>query len=264
MKEIIIRARDKEIKIPDGQQAVIIDRPLFKSASALKAAGNIRIIIGNNCQVKYIFLAGSANQNISDNRELIVGDNSQVISYRAYFNAGANESKFTNHLGAGADFESRVLFYLSGADSLIANDDYIFSQPGTRGRFSAIGILDQEAVSKYYSDIVIEPLAQQTDSRIDMKLYLMSRSAKGVMLPGLKISANEVKAGHGASTFQLSPEDIFYLQSRGLTEKQAKELVINSLTARFTDGLPAKFKKEIAAEIKSKNRAKSKFSSKSV
>lgn len=256
MKEIIVRARDKEIKIPDKTEAIIIDRPAFKRAAANKAANKVKIIVGRNCQVRYIFLAGSDTHDIFEERELIVGDHSQVVSYRAYFNAGINESKFINRLGAAADFDSRVLFYSSGSDSLVVNDDYIFTQPGTRGRFAVIGLLDREAVAKYYSDIVIEPLAQQTDSRIDMKLYLMSRGAKGVMLPGLKIDANEVKAGHGASTFQLSPEDIFYLRSRGLTEKQAKELVINSLTARFTDGLAANFKKEIAAEIKKKNKIK--------
>ncbi|MFA6416776.1 MAG: SufD family Fe-S cluster assembly protein [Patescibacteria group bacterium] len=256
MKEIIITNRQKKIIIPDGTEAFIIDKSPVKSSTAKKAEKNIQIIIGRNCQIKYIFLASINALPASQNRELIIGDKSQVVSYRAYFNSSDNDSKFVNRLGKGADFESRVLFYFSGKEAFVASDDYIFTKPGTRGRFSVIGLLNAEAIAKYYSNIIIDPLAQQTDSRIDMKLYLMSRTAKGVMLPGLKIDANEVKAGHGASTFQLSPEDIFYLQSRGLTEKQARELIINSLTARFTEGLPAKFKKEIAAEIKKKNRTK--------
>ena len=256
MKEIIVTSRDKKIIIPDGTEALIIDGPLLKNKTTSKSVKNIQIIIGRNCQVKYIFLAISDISQVPQDRELIIGDKSQVISYRAYFNSGDNNSKFVNNLGKGADFESRVLFYFSGSDSFAVNDDYIFNKPGAHGRFSVIGLLDKSANAKYYSDIVIKPLAQQTDSRIDMKLYLMSQSAKGVMLPGLKISADEVKAGHGASTFQLSPEDIFYLQSRGLNEKQARELVINSLTARFTDGLPDNFKKEIATQIKKKNRVK--------
>jgi Fe-S cluster assembly scaffold protein SufB len=250
MKEIIIKTTDKKIIIPDGQEVIVIDKPIAGAKESIK------IIIGRDCRVQYIFLAASGGQNVLSQRELIVGDRSQVVSYRAYFSAGANDSKFVNSLGMGADFDSRVLFYSSKSESLMANDDYIFTKPGSRGRFSVIGLLNGEAVTKYYSNIIIKPLAQQTDSRIDMKLYLMSRTAKGLMLPGLKIDANEVKAGHGASTFQLSPEDIFYLQSRGLSEKQARELVINSLTVRFTEGLPAKFQKEITAEIKKKNRSK--------
>lgn len=255
MKEIIIKNSDRKIMVPDGAAAIIVDGPLLKSKPDNKSVNKIQIVIGRNCQVKYIFLASADSQG-TQNRELIIGDKSQVVSYRAYFSAGDNDSKFINSLGKEADFESRVLFYFSGSDAFTANDDYIFTKPGTRGRFSAIGLLDKNAIAKYYSNIIINPLAQQTDSRIDMKLYLMSRAAKGVMLPGLTIDANEVKAGHGASTFQLSPEDIFYLQSRGLTEKQARELVINSLSARFSDGLPDKFKKEIALEIRKKNRVK--------
>jgi Fe-S cluster assembly scaffold protein SufB len=262
MKEIIITSQNKKIIIPDGAEVIIIDRPFLKNSATNKPIESIKIIIGRDCQVQYIFLAASGDQGVLTPRELIVGDRSKVISYRAYFQAGASESKFTNSLGTGADFDSRVLFYFSGSESFVASDDYVFTKPGTRGRFSVIGLLNEEAIAKYYSNIIINPLAQQTDSRIDMKLYLMSRTAKGQMLPGLKIDANEVKAGHGASTFQLSPEDIFYLCSRGLTEKQARELVINSLTARFTEGLPVKLKKEILGEIKKKNQIKTKLATK--
>lgn len=83
-----------------------------------------------------------------------------------------------------------------------------------------------------------------------MKLYLLGKETRGALLPSLKIAVNEVKAGHGASTFKLSEEDLFYLSSRGLSEQQVKQLIINSLLDNFfREIVDLKFKENIIKEI---------------
>jgi len=69
---------------------------------------------------------------------------------------------------------------------------------------------------------------------------------KTAIVEGLaeKIAANDVKAGHSASTFYLSPADLFYLQTRGLSQVQIKALVINSVVSQFMADI---------ADIKTKN-----------
>ena len=234
MKKIIIKNKDTEIIIPDGEEVILID----KIASTKKAAKKLLLSIGKNCLVQYVsILASNIELAAEGQRELIIGVNSRVNYYGAYFGAGLSRLNFTAHIGPEAEFNSRVFFYQAGAEVLEATDNYIFSAPNSRGRFSVTGLLSGTASTKYYSDIIIKPVAQGTDSRIDMKLYLLDAGTKGVILPSLKIAANEVKAGHGASTFQLSPEDLFYLASRGLSQAQAKALVIKSLANQFIDGL---------------------------
>lgn len=246
MDKIIIKTSDREIIIPDRKEVLLIDNPDFPEGGQRPVDRDLRIVIGQYCRVQYVSIrSGQTDPDREEKREMILGDHSRLDSYRAYFGSGGSRINFINRLGQGSELDSRVFFYQKSEAALEAQDNYIFTAPDSRGRFSVTGLLSGTASAKYYSDIVIDPIAQGTDSRIDMKLYLLDPGAKGVILPGLKIAANEVKAGHGASTFQLSPEDLFYLRCRGLSEAQAKSLVINSLAARFTDGLLDKSLKEI-------------------
>jgi len=253
MKKIIIKSSAAKIVIPAGQKVLLLDN-IGQPAPATPANRNLQIIIGRGCEIQYVFIERATRPSVSiEQRELFLGANSRLKSYRVYLGQGTSQLKFISHLDQGAELDSRVFFYQSGTEILTAEDNYIFEAPDSRGRFNVTGLLSGAASAQYYSDIIITPVAQKTDSRIDMKLYLLDPRARGVILPGLKIAANEVKAGHGASTFQLSPDDLFYLQARGLSKEQAKNLVINSLAQRFVDGLvDQELKKDILTQIANK------------
>ena len=237
MKKIIIKTSDKKIMIPDGSDVLLVDS-LNRKRSVAATSRNLSIIIGRSCRVQYLAVFdGASSAGSEEQREIWLGDASRLEAARAYFCSGTGRIRFISHLGKSAEMNSRVLFYQSDTETLQVEDNYIFEAPDSQGRFSVTGLLSGQAKAEYFSDIIIKPAAQGTDSRIDMKLYLLNKGAQGVMLPGLKIDANQVKAGHGASTFQLSSDDLFYLATRGLSASQAKALVIDSLAARFADEL---------------------------
>ena len=53
----------------------------------------------------------------------------------------------------------------------------------------------------------------------------MSRDGLVNTKPQLEIFADDVLCSHGATIGQLDPEEVFYLQSRGMTEQKAKEVL---------------------------------------
>ncbi len=236
--KIINRHPTPEIIIPDGSEYTLIDNFYVDSAVTEEANHDLKIIIGHNCQIKYISIwtADYVPTGLIK-RELIVGDDSYVDSYRAYFGKDDSQGEITYRLGTGVNLVSEAIFFQTTREYLGIKEKHIFTAPRSQGRFSVTGLLGGEAKAKFHSDIIIEPSAQQTDSRIDMKLYLLNKGVKGEVLPGLQIAANDVKAGHGASTFSLSPDDMFYLRSRGLNPDQIKQLVITSATSRFVASL---------------------------
>lgn len=232
MKKIIIKDSDQIINIPNKQKVLILDYTI--NESSLKKSNNVRINLGQDCQVQYVRLAIGT---FSEKREIEIGSGAHLESFRAYFGSDESEINFTNNIRRHAQLDSRVFFYQSLKTKLEAKDNYIFNDEASRGKFSVVGLIETRAFAQYFSDIIINPAAQQTDSRIDMKMYLLGKEAYGSILPGLKISANDVKAGHGASTFQLSPLDLFYLNARGLSTAAAKKLIIDSVAKKFITGL---------------------------
>jgi Fe-S cluster assembly protein SufD len=233
MDKKIISIRDQDIVIPAGQEVFLLDH-IQGCSSRLP----LRITIGPKARVQYVCIFDAQGDcDFKQERTVDIGAGAIVDGYQAYFGAGNSEFKIGHSLGEKSIFNNHVLFYQTQEQNFKVQDDYVFTGQGAVGKFQIEGLADDNAAVQYYSELVIKPQAQLTDSRIDMRLHLLSPQAAGNLLPSLKIDANEVKAGHGASTFHLSPEDLFYLRSRGLDEAQVKSLIINSLAGHFTAGI---------------------------
>ena len=61
---------------------------------------------------------------------------------------------------------------------------------------------------------------------------ILNEGARADSLPGLEIDADDLKCSHGSTVGSLDPDQLFYLRSRGLSEVEAKRLVV---TAFFED-----------------------------
>jgi Fe-S cluster assembly protein SufD len=92
--------------------------------------------------------------------------------------------------------------------------------------------------------IKVEPDAQRTDAYQTNRNLILSPEAEADSLPGLEIEANDVKCSHGATTGQVSPEELFYLQARGIPLKLAQEL----LTQGFLEEILTKISHDEASE----------------
>ena len=76
--------------------------------------------------------------------------------------------------------------------------------------------------------IHIAPNAQKVSSQMINKNLMLSPQAEVNTKPDLEIFADDVKAAHGATLSRISKEEVFYLQSRGIAEQIAQELLMTS------------------------------------
>ena len=84
-------------------------------------------------------------------------------------------------------------------------------------------IVDGQARAVFNGQIRVAPRAQGTDARQQSRNLLLSESARMDTKPQLEIYADDVKCSHGATVGQLDPEELFYLQSRGLNADDCPE-----------------------------------------
>ncbi|MFP5380252.1 MAG: SufD family Fe-S cluster assembly protein [Vicinamibacteria bacterium] len=71
-----------------------------------------------------------------------------------------------------------------------------------------------------------EVLRMQIDAFQESRNLLLTKKAHADSIPGLEILANDVRCTHAAAIAQIDPDQVFYLRSRGLSEDDAKRLVI--------------------------------------
>ena len=85
--------------------------------------------------------------------------------------------------------------------------------------------------------ILVRPGAQRTDSSQSSRNLLLSRRAHVDTKPQLEIFADDVKCTHGAAVGQLDEEAMFYLQARGLTFLEARDLLLHAFAGEVIEGV---------------------------
>ncbi len=88
-------------------------------------------------------------------------------------------------------------------------------------------VIDDSSKSVYQGKIYVDSKAQKTDGYQLSKALLLNEQTEFNAKPELEIYADDVKCSHGSSSGSLDEDSIFYLMSRGLDQKTAKELLIN-------------------------------------
>ncbi len=99
-------------------------------------------------------------------------------------------------------------------------------------------IVDNAAHAVFNGKIIVRPHAQRTNSSQSSRNLLLSKTAQVDTKPQLEIFADDVKCAHGATVGQLDQEEIFYLESRGLSEIAARNLLTYAFGAEIIGRIP--------------------------
>ncbi len=79
--------------------------------------------------------------------------------------------------------------------------------------------------------------AQKTDGYQMNRALLLSPDAEIDTKPELEIFADDVKCSHGAAVGELDSEQLFYLRSRGISDAEARSMLIRAFLAESLDAI---------------------------
>jgi Fe-S cluster assembly protein SufD len=101
-------------------------------------------------------------------------------------------------------------------------------------------IVDDDAVGVFQGKIIVEKAAQKTDGAMKSQAILLSPNAQMNEKPELEIFADDVVCGHGATVASLDPEQVFYLQSRAIPNREAKAMLLEAFGAEAIERIEDK------------------------
>jgi Fe-S cluster assembly protein SufD len=128
--------------------------------------------------------------------------------------------------------------YLVDGDRLVDNHTTIdHAVPHCTSHELYKGILDGKAKAVFNGRIIVREDAQKTDSKQTNRALLLSDDAVINSNPQLEIFADDVKCTHGAAIGQLDDEAMFYLRARGLTERDARYMLIHAYAGEVLEGI---------------------------
>lgn len=98
-------------------------------------------------------------------------------------------------------------------------------------------ILDDKATGVFNGKIYVEKEAQKTDAFQQNNNILLSDKASINAKPQLEIFADDVKCSHGCTIGQLDEKAMFYMQSRGIPQKEAKALLMYAFSNEVIESI---------------------------
>lgn len=121
--------------------------------------------------------------------------------------------------------------------------------PHTQSEQLYKGILAGESHGAFTGKIVVDKDSQLINSNQLNKNLLLSKKARIDTRPQLLVAADDVKCSHGATIGQLSKEEEFYLESRGIAPEKAKRMLCHGFATDVLFKIENKEIKELAEKL---------------
>ena len=177
---------------------------------------NYKIDIKNNSNIKYIFTNIEQEKN-SLSETFIASSGSDFIKNEINCNLnGEHSSAFVNGI-----------FSLNKQKHHEIRTSINHLTEHTKSSQLIKSVLESDAKAVYQGKIYVSSKAQKTDGYQLSKAILLDETTEFNAKPELEIYADDVKCSHGSASGSLNENSIFYLMSRGLNYKEAKELLIS-------------------------------------
>lgn len=162
------------------------------------------------------------------------------------------EQEVTVHaelIGEGANLTIVGIFIGKKSGSVVFNTDVIHTAPKTKSLTHIRGVFMDHASFNNDGMVRIQKGAVGADGYFASKILLFD-NAKGRSVPSLEIDENDLKAGHASTVGRPDENQIFYLQSRGLSEKEAEKLIVSGFFETTLTMLPKENRSTIRKKIR--------------
>ncbi len=110
--------------------------------------------------------------------------------------------------------------------------------PGCQSNELFKGIVYDRAVGVFNGKVFVRREGQQTNAYQQSQGVVLSPTAKHYSKPELEIYADDVKCSHGSTTGAVVPEHVFYLRSRGVSERDARAMLLYAFAHDVVEMVP--------------------------
>ncbi|MDB4899006.1 MAG: FeS assembly protein SufD [Gemmatimonadetes bacterium] len=157
---------------------------------------------------------------------------SHLVSFS--FATGAALSRtniYTELRGEGCGATLNGLYLGDGEQTIDHQTRIEHVEPNCYSRELYKGILDGSSHGVFNGKVYVHPAAQKTDGKQTNQTLLLSEKAQIDTKPQLEIFADDVKCTHGATVGRLDENSLFYMKSRGINARTARELLTYAFAA---------------------------------
>ena len=223
------------ITLEEGAQATVIER--HDGSGSYWKNRVTEIQIGKNAHLTHIRIQNDSTDAVNTN--LVHMKLEQDSTYDSFnLNVGGKLTRHESHAeiaGRGAEATFNGVNLLNGSQHGDTTILIEHQAPNCQSNQFYRSLLDDKSRCVFQGKVHVHQEAQKTDGYQLSNALLLSPDAEMDTKPELEIYADDVKCSHGATTGQLDEEPLFYLRQRGLSEAQARLLLVQAFVYEAVD-----------------------------
>ena len=152
--------------------------------------------------------------------------------------------------GEGARCEYTGVSFADRGQKLDTGAKMIHLAPKTSSYINAKSLARGGGECTYRSLVEIAAKAKNAKSFADCKSLMLDNMSRADTVPEVQVKNKTAEVGHEAAVGRISEREIFYLQTRGLSEEQARALIVRGFVDEVSKELPVEYAMEMNNLIK--------------
>ena len=210
-------------------------------------AGCVEIFVGKNARVRYSTIENwSKNMYNLNTKRAIVEDGGTIEWVSGSFGSHTSYLYPMSILkGDGARMEFTGITFAGNGQELDTGAQVVHAGRDTSSHIVTKSIARDGGTSNFRSGVVVTKDARGTKSAVSCESLMLDDRSRSDTIPVMDIATDAADVGHEAKIGRISEDTVYYLMSRGLSEEDARALIVGGFAEPIAKELPLEYAVEM-------------------
>lgn len=210
-------------------------------------AGCVELFVGKNAKLRYSTIENwSKNMYNLNTKRALVEEGGTIEWVSGSFGSHVSYLYPMSILkGRGARMEFTGITFAGKGQNLDTGAKVVHSAPETTSYMNTRSISKDGGISTFRSSVVVNKEAENSKSSISCQSLMLDDISRSDTIPAMDIRTKNADIGHEAKIGRISDEAVFYLMSRGISEEDARAMIVSGFADDVSKELPLEYAVEM-------------------
>ena len=210
-------------------------------------AGCVELYVKDNAYLRYSTIENwSKNMLNLNTKKAIIGKNAKVDWVSGSFGSKISMLYPMSILnGEGAKTEYTGISFAGKGQNLDTGFKVVHNAPNTSSIVNSKSISKNGGTATYRALVRVNEIAKNSKVSVDCESLMLDDISRSDTIPVNDIRTDEVEFSHEAKIGKISDKSIFYLMTRGLSEEDAKAMIVRGFAEPISKELPIEYAVEM-------------------
>ena len=210
-------------------------------------AGCVELFIGKNAKLRYSTIENWSKNMYNLNTKRAIVEEGGVIEWVS--------GSFGSHVsclypmsilnGEGARTEFTGITFAGAGQNLDTGTKVVHNAPNTSSYVNTKSISKDGGISTFRSSVVVTAKAKHSKSAVSCASLMLDDISRSDTIPAMDIRTQDADIGHEAKIGRISDDAVFYLMSRGVSEEDARAMIVSGFADNVSKELPLEYAVEM-------------------